>query len=258
MGGRLIHGIDLYMGKYGSNFVTHCVPAFSPKSTWFPLLQLAHIVLVACRKFVKTKRSHHSTFLYCPTNCFSMSKKITFKSVEHHKYYTPKMILKTWQDILCFHEIAMRANPWPVLLNRDPHTVLVLPFVVLISGKQQTLSCFGEFSTVQGECKYNTVYFTLWHFQVPSGTFKHFQTLSGATRIARSHARMQWLPPLLYNPYRRFKQLNVVFWDVKALAQAALITLVGAGCVGFCEENLLAKQSPEKVTRDLQPKWLRY
>ena len=61
---------------------------------------------------------------------------------------------------------------------------------------------------------------------------------------------MQWLLPVLYNPYRRFKQLNVVFWDVKALAQAALITLVGAWCVGFCEENLLSKQSPEKVTRD--------
>ena len=40
------------------------------------------------------------------------------------------------------------------------------------------------------------------------------------------------------------------FESVKALAQAALITLVGAGCVGFCVENLLAKQSPERVTRD--------
>ena len=40
------------------------------------------------------------------------------------------------------------------------------------------------------------------------------------------------------------------FESVKALAQAALITQVGAGCVGFWEENLLAKQSPEKVTRD--------
>ena len=37
---------------------------------------------------------------------------------------------------------------------------------------------------------------------------------------------------------------------MKALAQAALITLVGAGCVGFCEENLLAKQSPKKVTTE--------
>ena len=36
----------------------------------------------------------------------------------------------------------------------------------------------------------------------------------------------------------------------RSLAQAALVTLVGPGCVGFCEENLLAKQSPEKVTRD--------
>ena len=40
------------------------------------------------------------------------------------------------------------------------------------------------------------------------------------------------------------------FESVKVLAQAALITQVGAGCVGFCEEHLLAKQSPEKVTRD--------
>ena len=37
------------------------------------------------------------------------------------------------------------------------------------------------------------------------------------------------------------------FESVKALAQAALITQVGAGCVGFCGENLLAKQSPEKL-----------
>ena len=35
--------------------------------------------------------------------------------MEHHKHYTPKMILKTWQDILCYHEIAMRANPWPAV-----------------------------------------------------------------------------------------------------------------------------------------------
>ena len=40
------------------------------------------------------------------------------------------------------------------------------------------------------------------------------------------------------------------FESVKVLAQATLITQVGAGCVGFWDENLLAKQSPEKVTRD--------
>ena len=40
------------------------------------------------------------------------------------------------------------------------------------------------------------------------------------------------------------------FESVKALAQAALITQVGAGCVAVWEENLLAKQSPEKVTGD--------
>ena len=40
------------------------------------------------------------------------------------------------------------------------------------------------------------------------------------------------------------------FESVKALAQAALITQVGAGCVGFWEEILPAKQSPEKVARD--------
>ena len=40
------------------------------------------------------------------------------------------------------------------------------------------------------------------------------------------------------------------FESVKTLAQAALITQVRAWCVGFVEENLLGKQSPEKVTRD--------
>ena len=41
------------------------------------------------------------------------------------------------------------------------------------------------------------------------------------------------------------------FESVKVLAQAALITQVGAGCVGFCDKHILAKQSHEKVTRDL-------
>ena len=39
------------------------------------------------------------------------------------------------------------------------------------------------------------------------------------------------------------------FENVKALPQAALITQSGSGCVGFWEENLLAKRSPEKTTR---------
>ena len=40
------------------------------------------------------------------------------------------------------------------------------------------------------------------------------------------------------------------FESEKALAQAALVTQVGAGCVGFWEENLLAKQSTEKLAKD--------
>ena len=32
--------------------------------------------------------------------------------------------------------------------------------------------------------------------------------------------------------------------------KAARVTQVGAECVGFWEENLLAKQSPEKLARD--------
>ena len=39
------------------------------------------------------------------------------------------------------------------------------------------------------------------------------------------------------------------FEKVKALPRAALLTQPGSGCVGFWEENLLAKQSPEKTTR---------
>ena len=162
------------------------------------------------------------------------------------------MILKTWYPLFSrnCHESKSLTG---IAQSRSPYCssswASNKPFQI----------CFGKFSTVQGECKYNTVYFTLWHFQVPSGTFKHFQTLSGATRIDRSSRYnvvvsmlecCQWLLPVLYNLYRRLKQLNIVFWDVKALAQAALITLVGAGCVGVCEENLLSKQSPEKGTRD--------
>ena len=37
------------------------------------------------------------------------------------------------------------------------------------------------------------------------------------------------------------------FESVKSVAQAALIKQVTAGCVAFWEENLLAKQSPEKL-----------
>ena len=131
---------------------------------------------------MKTKTSHLSLFLYWPTNIVS----VWASKIHLNQWNIISITLqKTWQEILCFHEIAMRANLWPVLLNRDPHTVLL--FVVLILVKQQTFQiCFSEFLTVQGECKYNTVYFTLWHFQVPSGTFKHFQTLSGATHIDRS------------------------------------------------------------------------
>ena len=69
-----------------------------------------------------------------------------------------------------------------------------------------------------------------------SGTFKHFQTLSGATPIDRS--------PIVLN-------LRVECMIAqKLLRKAAFIPLAGSGCVGFWEENLLAKQSPEKVTRD--------
>ena len=40
------------------------------------------------------------------------------------------------------------------------------------------------------------------------------------------------------------------FKSVKALAQAALVTQAVSGLVSFWEENLLAKRSPQKVTRD--------
>ena len=36
------------------------------------------------------------------------------------------------------------------------------------------------------------------------------------------------------------------FKSVKALAQAALITQAGSGCVGLCEENYHVIGSPEK------------
>ena len=98
------------------------------------------------------------------------SKKNTFKSVEHY------MILKTWQDILCFHEIAMRANPWTVLFNRGPHTVL--PFVVLILGKKQTLS--NMLRWVLNSARRMQVQYSLFHFTTLSGAFRHFQTLSNS------------------------------------------------------------------------------
>ena len=100
------------------------------------------MVLVACRKsFVKTKTSHHSMFLYCPTNGLI---SVRASKVHLNQWYIRSITLQKWSlkrekiDILCFHEIAMRASPWRVLFIRDPHTVL--PFVVLILGKQQTLS----------------------------------------------------------------------------------------------------------------------
>ena len=115
---------------------------------------------------------------------------------------------------------------WEPGLNRKSLIEIpILPFVVSILGKQETLQvifiCFREFSTVRGECKYNSVYFTLWHFQVASGTLQTFSNSQWCNpgridRSSRCFARVQWLLPVLYNMKRRFKHLNVVFWERKS------------------------------------------
>ena len=59
--------------------------------------------------------------------------------------------------------------PWEPILDRYCSIILyfLLSFWSWASNKPFQI-CFGEFSTPQGECKYKPVYFTLWHFQVPS------------------------------------------------------------------------------------------
>ena len=58
-------------------------------------------------------------------------------------------------------------------------------------------------------------------------------------------------PFSVVHPVRKIQAVKCcLFESVKALAQTALTTQVEAWSVGFCEVNLLAKQSPEKVTRD--------
>ena len=69
------------------------------------------------------------------------------------------------------------------LLNRDPHT----SFCRFDLGKATNSFKYASWIlNSTRECKYNTVHFTLWHFQVASGTVKHFQTLSSTNPIDRS------------------------------------------------------------------------
>ena len=133
--------------------------------------------------------------------------------MEHHKHYTPKMILKTWQDILCFHEIVMRANPWPCSSE-----IFILPFVVLILGKQPTLSnMLREFSTVQENAstiQSISLYETFRWLEALSNTFKLSVVQPPSIDQADSCPLASW-----------------VHDSVKALAQAAFIPQTGSGWV---------------------------
>ena len=80
--------------------------------------------------------------------------------MEHHKHYTPKMILKRDKISFVFTKL-----PWEPILDRYcsieiPILYFLLSFWSWASNKPFQI-CFGEFSTVQGECKYNTVYFSV-------------------------------------------------------------------------------------------------
>ena len=75
--------------------------------------------------------------------------------------------------IFCFHEIAMRANPWPVLFNRDPHTSFCR------FDLEQATNPFKYASVNSQQCKENasaiqsiSLYDTFRCLQALSNTFK--------------------------------------------------------------------------------------
>ena len=82
---------------------------------------------------------------------------------------------------------------WQVY-NRDPHTVL--PFVVLILGKQQTWTNPFKYASVNSDnrARRMQVQYSLFHIMTLSGAFRHFQTLSNS----------QWC-----NPHRQIKPIVV-------------------------------------------------
>ena len=137
-------------------------------------LHILFLLLVE-NHFVKTKTSHHSTFCIVQQIVSVRASKIHLNQWNIISITLQKWSLKR-DKIFCFHEIAMRANPWLVLFNRDPHTVL--PFVVLILGKQQTLS--NMLRWIINSASRMQVQYSLFHFMALSGAFRHFQTLSNS------------------------------------------------------------------------------
>ena len=86
--------------------------------------------------------------------------KVKYISIEHRKDYTPRIILKTWSNILCFHQIIMIATPWALLFNR--YLILTLVTFGYVWWSCVSNKIFGEFSgaTAWRKCYCNTVYFT--------------------------------------------------------------------------------------------------
>ena len=136
-------------------------------------LHILFLLLVE-NHFVKTKTSHHSTFCIVQQIVSVRASKIHLNQWNIISITLQKWSLKRDKISFVFTKL-----PWEPIL--DWYCSVEIPILyLLLSFWSWTINkpfqiCFGEFSTVQGECKYNTVYFTLWHFQVPSGTFKHFQ-----------------------------------------------------------------------------------
>ena len=136
----------------------------------------------------------------------------------------------TLQFCPCFLSLAMNwltasLSCWAMLLNtcRSYGSLSLVTKYAIRVRFLEISSCilFKFYNTIQ-------VQYSLFHFMTLSGAFRHFQTLSNS-QWCNPHryikpivvsmlewVRVQWLLPMLYNPYRRFKQLNDVFWERKS------------------------------------------
>ena len=78
----------------------------------------------------------------------------------------------------------------------------------------------------------------------------HSQTNSYNNAVTQCHDGSQWLLPVLYNPYRRLKDLSVVFWESKSSCASCSYNTSRVWVCWLPGGEFLAKRSPEKVTRD--------
>ena len=161
------------------------------------------LLLVETHLWKSKRHIISSTFLYCPTlELVSVrASKIHLNQWNIISITLQKCSLKRDKIFFVFTKLSWEPILDDVVQSRSPY--FLLSFLSWASNKLFQI-CFREFATVQGECKCNAVYFTYdgW-LQALSNTFK--------LSVVQPASIVQADIPVLYNPYRRFKPLNVVF-----------------------------------------------